>query len=527
MPTTLMAVFGYGDMPIRVECTAQINMSNTDIMMVLDVTGSMANINPGDSVSRMQALKDTVKAFYTEMTAAAPTSSRLRFGFVPYSSNVNVGALLKDDWVVKKWDYQSREWIQTGTELTTRTFDRNWSYVSGTRGAATTTSTYAATWHPPVPGGPVVVDANENVSSGTGSSGWYSCDTAAPTNTHSWTDKVISTSSSPFDGPPAGTQTVQLRESLQTGTRYWLELSGSTCLVRKQDFTSYIERFERVTEPTERAVFRWRYHPISRDVSNWRTESNGCIEERDTYEISDFGAVDLTRAKDLDLDTVPGGSDASKWRPMYPWIVYARSKTWGGAGSYTKPAQTTLNDYVLPAAIGLAACPAPARKLATMTSAEVDSYLGTLNPVGQTYHDIGMIWGGRLLSATGLFKSENANVSPSRPTKRHLIFLTDGETAPLDLAYSSYGLEPLDDRRWNPSSPLTLKETVEKRFSFVCEEVKKKNVEVWIVMFGTDTNPVMEACAGSEHYFVAADADELQDTFSTIAKRMGELRVTR
>lgn len=528
LPTTLMAVFGYDDMPIRVQCTAQINMSNTDIMMVLDVTGSMASVNPGDSVSRIQALKDTVKAFYTQMSAAVPTTSRLRFGFVPYSSNVNVGGLLNDSWMVKKWSYQSREWITTGKELSTRTYDRNWTYVSGSRGEAVTASTYPATYHPPVNGGPVVVDPNENVTSGGGSGAWYSCDMAAPGNTDSWTDKVISTTTLPFAGPPAGTQTVQVRESLLTGTRYWLELSGSTCLVRKQAFTGYTERFERVTEPVERDIKKWRYKALNRDVSNWRAESNGCIEERDTYEIGDYAAVDLSKAKDLDLDTVPsGGSDAWKWRPMYPWIVYARSKFWNNTGAYTKATQTTLDEYILPASIGLAACPAPARKLGTMTRAQVDTYLATLNPVGQTYHDIGMIWGGRLLSPTGLFKSENADVSTSQPTTRHLIFLTDGETAPYDLAYSSYGLEPLDDRRWNPKSSLTLKETVEKRFSFVCEEVKKKNVTVWIVMFGTDTNPVMEACAGAEHYFVAADADELQDTFSTIAKRMGELRVTR
>ena len=59
-----------------------------------------------------------------------------------------------------------------------------------------------------------------------------------------------------------------------------------------------------------------------------------------------------------------------------------------------------------------------------------------------------MIWGGRLISPTGLFADENADLSASAPTSRNLIFLTDGETAPYDLSYSSYGVEPLDQRRW-------------------------------------------------------------------------------
>ena len=112
-------------------------------------------------------------------------------------------------------------------------------------------------------------------------------------------------------------------------------------------------------------------------------------------------------------------------------------------------------------------------------------------PTGPTYHDIGMIWGARLLSPTGLFAAENADVSSGRPSSRHLVFLTDGETAPRDIAYSAYGIEPLDQRRWQPGSAFTLTQTVENRFSYVCDEVKKKNVTVWVIGFGTAPNPVL------------------------------------
>jgi hypothetical protein len=138
-----------------------------------------------------------------------------------------------------------------------------------------------------------------------------------------------------------------------------------------------------------------------------------------------------------------------------------------------------------------------------------------------------MIWGGRLLSPTGLFAAENADVSSTRPTSRNLIFLTDGETAPLDIAYSSYGVEPLDQRRWSPSSKFSLTQTVEKRFSAACNEVKKKNVSVWVISFGTAANPILQQCSGADRYFVAADTADLTEAFATIAKRLGELRVTK
>jgi hypothetical protein len=161
-----------------------------------------------------------------------------------------------------------------------------------------------------------------------------------------------------------------------------------------------------------------------------------------------------------------------------------------------------------------------------MNAQDVSDYLNTLQPNGSTYHDIGMIWGGRLISPTGLFADENAD-DPSNPSTRHIIFLTDGETAPLDLSYSSYGVEPLDQRRWSASSALSLTDTVEQRFGVACAEVRKRNVVVWIVGFGTKLNPVMTDCAGPGHFFEADDADELNTVFSRIAASMGDLRISK
>src|SRR5690606_28671311 len=102
-----------------------------------------------------------------------------------------------------------------------------------------------------------------------------------------------------------------------------------------------------------------------------------------------------------------------------------------------------------------------------------------------------------------------------------------GLTAPLDIAYSSYGVEPLDNRRWSPTSPLTLTEVVEKRFAFACNEVKKRNISAWVVGFGTSVNSIMTDCAGEGHYFEASNAEELENAFTSIAKRMGDLRITK
>ena len=92
---------------------------------------------------------------------------------------------------------------------------------------------------------------------------------------------------------------------------------------------------------------KWVYDQFSYDVSNWRTDSAGCMEERDTYEISDYDSVDLTRALDLDIDLVPtAGKPSTQWRPMYPGLIYARAMEYSGSGSFTGNTVTTDKDFI-------------------------------------------------------------------------------------------------------------------------------------------------------------------------------------
>ena len=137
-----------------------------------------------------------------------------------------------------------------------------------------------------------------------------------------------------------------------------------------------------------------------------------------------------------------------------------------------------------------------------------------------------MIWAARLISPTGLFADENADVD-SKTTGRHIIFLTDGQTESYDIAYGAYGVEPLDKRRWSPSSPISLNDTVEKRFSVACAEAKRRNITVWVIGFGITLNDTMKTCAGDGHHFEADGAAALQDVFSKIAGQMGDLRISK
>lgn len=49
MPTTLMRMFGFGSIPVSTTCQAELNIPNTDVMFVLDTTGSMSSTPSGGS----------------------------------------------------------------------------------------------------------------------------------------------------------------------------------------------------------------------------------------------------------------------------------------------------------------------------------------------------------------------------------------------------------------------------------------------------------------------------------------------
>ncbi len=514
VPTTIMQVFGHETMEVSVECEAILNFSNLDVMMVLDVTGSMRHRNSGDSMSRLDTVKQVIRNFYAQIEASKAPSTEIRYGFVPYNGNVNVGHLLADDWVVNSWIYQGRE--DTGHSLpneeAARTYFRNWRFVSGSRSTWNTISSYAATW-------------NESTSADT--FGWYSCNGSQPADSWTYTDSSTGRMRVQTQADPAAVLQITPMQRVQSGTRYRTSLSGTTCNLQSSVDSNYVQSFESVREIPSFDRTVWLYQPITRDVSNWRAETNGCIEERDTYQITDYDNVDFTRALDLDIDLVPtAGNPSTQWRPRYPDEIYVRRIEFDGGGDFDTRNHRTTAEYVDSGTWWFSACPARAQKLQEMTSGELDAYLATLQPNGPTYHDIGMIWGGRLISPTGIFAAENADTGGTERA-RHLIWMTDGQTEPYDLAYGTYGIDGLDQRRWDPdTSSETLAQTIENRFSVACDQVKNRNVTVWVIAFGTSVTDLMTNCAGPGRYFQASNAEELNEAFEAIARAMSELRMT-
>lgn len=114
VPTTIMKIFKQGSIPIKVDCDATQNFDNIDIVLVLDVTGSMDETINGEA--KIVSLRKAVMALYDELAAAQTQLSaqglRLRYAIVPYAMTVNVGKLVRavdPNYIANSWTYQSRD----------------------------------------------------------------------------------------------------------------------------------------------------------------------------------------------------------------------------------------------------------------------------------------------------------------------------------------------------------------------------------------------------------------------------------
>lgn len=115
-PVIIMKIFGFEALPIGVSCDAKQDFVNTDIVLVLDTTGSMRDkASSTDTDTKIAALRKAVLALYDQLatvqTNLQSAGMRLRYGVVPYASTVNVGKSIlaaNSSYFVSQATYQSR-----------------------------------------------------------------------------------------------------------------------------------------------------------------------------------------------------------------------------------------------------------------------------------------------------------------------------------------------------------------------------------------------------------------------------------
>ena len=546
LPTVLMYIFGRQNIDMAVTCEASYDISNVDITLVLDTTGSMKDPIPdgaGGTIVKMTALRNAAAGFYDTMASATQGLSRTRYAFVPYTGTVNVGKLIRSvnvNYLDKTHAYESRV--------------PNFTYKNGTT---------VVGYEPPTPIASSTSVAN--FASGTAtkyasnSYGFFGSCAAAPASA-GWTNSgsPVAGSSTTSDSSGRTTLNTSTQRQVQQYEYYVVQSGGffgGTCdyyrRTNTRDIVTSSGTFEKaIYNQVVDQFLNWTYKRVNFDGVNnadlsayiagnavtfkngpYGTDASytwgGCIEERDTIASGTVrysgGSILPAGIKDLDIDAIPASSEDG-WRPYFPEITYRRVN---GSNNLTT-AETTVAEPAPSYLKDQTSCPYEARLLtAYPTRSDFTNYLANLNPDGGTYHDIGMLWGARVSSPDGIFAANvNQTAGSSAKVSRHIIFMTDGLLDAGTDYYSAYGRE-FYARRVTADGSTDQDQRHRDRFVAVCNAARAKGIRVWVIAFATTLDSSLTECASPNSSFLSLNSTQLNQAFTTIAQSISDLRLTK
>ena len=577
MPTSLMGIFGYGQFNLTVDCEADINISNTDIMFVVDVTGSMncAPDNPnGGSCNNTEAanakikgLRNAVMTFYDTVADSTSAAAQVRYGMVPYASNVNVGGALvaaNPSWMANDAVFESRwanytgtgEYFEIGVEVVDVDNARNEFFVERIE--------------------ETVYDVGKNRCKNRYQPDDYDDDVQTPLGTHQGQN------SQRVEGDFRYTNYDDDNETIQRGEAFWEWSKNGGGSNRKctygwdvYQYTGDVE-FE-VVEEIDPIVFdEWTYARLdtanppggsnpSGSPAGWEAVDlstlydntkqvqvpvgsngamtnltwDGCVEEADTVATTTWDPIP-SGALDMNINLVPS-TQSERWKPVINNIAWERRD---GTGLSSTTSTSTNNGNAVTRDVSDServnsngvtvnqsrpsySCPAAAFRLTDISRSDMQSYVNGLRGRSNTYHDIGMLWGARFISPRGIFKSSNEAAPNGDAIARHIVFMTDGMLAPNREVYGMYGVERWSRRVSGNGNSGTLSTAHAERFQAACRLARQENISVWVVAFGTALSQNLIDCATPGRAFVADDSQQLEDAFREIAQRIAALRLTQ
>lgn len=564
VPMVVMGMFGADPKQLSITCSADLQIPNIDVVLVLDVTGSMDD--PINGTKKIDSLKLAAKDFYDTLATAmvGNTQSQVRYGFVPYSQAVNVKDIFKsspdaskgelplshlsDTMVVQSRVANFNTLVDNGWKVDssatpvkfTQVFNKSNDNSKNPYTAVSVTGTNISQFDCDQYGGNLSfqIDDGTNVqvnlfprigSSWSGESlgssilyipeGSSTAQTGEPTTGQSYT-KV---SFEKVSGATNSTYAACTRRVIQT--RYIKDKGYKITSWTHQPVTYAVDAYKASTalnytssvSDTDRVATSGSYDPVALQAMGIGSVSSttwgGCIEERDTVAVSSFSPIPTGA---LDLNYIDGGTSASRrWRPILRELSYERDK---GSASQTY----TGNSYT--AKKHSLTCPGVSiRNLNVMTKTQFDNYINSLSAGGNTYLDVGMIWGLRLINPQGMFSNRNLIGPNGGQISRHIIFLTDGTPAEATGSITAYGVEDLE-KRIAGSTGVSVATLHARRFQALCD-AQRGAVSIWAIAFGTSVSGNLSTCADPGRAFQANNTTQLRDAFKSIAKQVADLRL--
>lgn len=488
VPTTLMAAFGLEDIAISAEASARRSGTNIDVVLVLDVTGSMAyDVSGGNgNPKKIDALKTAALSFLDQLdstrTQLAVSGLRVRVGIVPYSQTVNIGRHLRAE---------------------------NVNYIALTGHAAVTQLYWQATKN----SGTSNLWYNKNATTGTATYYGWGCYGLPNTGTTCKTGLDL---------------TNFVTAGGVAGTTYTNAYAWKGCVEMRPTVTTIASTSDKTVIPAS----AWDITDVAPGVS-----VNGATAPawRPYFALPQWdngGNISSTNRYAPPSGATPANYTTATTEPWRSMIFPVKNNSAGSAqfeSAAPNPTASSTGGEWGPNNN----CPAETKLLSNeslQTKAQLTSYINALKPVGSTLHDVGMFWGLAMISPGAPFV--NPDRVNNREVKRYIIFMTDGAMDPNEPTYSAYGVDDHEPRTKTGTGDTTAQHN--KRFDMLCERAKRgfgpesAGVNISTIAFGTAVTPQLRACASTEEQaYLASNAADLNNIFKQIAQNIGYLRLAQ
>lgn len=184
---------------------------------------------------------------------------------------------------------------------------------------------------------------------------------------------------------------------------------------------------------------------------------------------------------------------------------------------------------------------------------QLKTYIDTLQPVngGGTMGNLGIVWGGRLISEawSGLWSVEqpSGTVVTGVPSKLYteptntkaMLIMTDGESNWYNgpeipnsdpTAYGSGATDRYVVGKLGSTSISNFQTKIDQKITRLCTALKARGIEVYTVTFrvtSTAVNNIYKNCATTpDHFAAASDNAALLNVFNSIGKQLKRIRIT-
>lgn len=499
VPVTLMSMFGAGPTTLNVTCEARKEIGDVDVMFVLDVTGSMTCTTSEISCSnettpvsysspsgtryymqektgsKIKALRTAVLTFYDTLAAAADANSRIRYGFVPYASSVNVGTIIPANYIDDSSKFPTRKRI-ADADSTTKTNTYNGDSQTDCNNRAVARS----------PAGTDYPASRTVVNSWTAASGRNPsvCKTTTYTLVPMWR----------YDDWPVDVSAYKTGATVTNPTR----VDGATsvwdgCVIERETGDSDINLIPSSTSGTKwrpawiDAVYD-RPNVASDDttVDTW-TSSSSTLRSRYTPNMILAQYQEYACPKQAQRLAVMSRTDVSNYvnASDFRAIGYTYHDVgfvWGARFLSPNGPFAADTDCRTGRTCG--------RHLVFMTD-------GDMNPLNCVYSSLG-------------YERLEGRVMGSKPVGTCVTSSSQFviNTTPT----GSNGLEAKHN----------------SRLQAICTQAKNNGITVWVVAYAQDLTDDMKACASSSSTAIYAPTDQkLQDAFKQIAGKIAELRISK